>query len=137
MNTLNKKLLIFGSIQTLAMAIYHFFIPFQFQWSQFLSDDIPTINWALYGLNNYFSFNLLVIAAFLLYHLKYKIDKIYTIKILALVALLFWVFSVVYQLVKPMPLPNSLQWLGVALPSIAFLNIIIFSLPLKALIKLK
>ena len=119
MNTLNKKLLILGSLQTLAMAIYHFFIPFQFQWSQFLSDDIPTINWALYGLNNYFSFNLLIVSVFLLYHLKYKVDKLYTIKILTLTILLSWVFSIVYQLIKPMPLPESLQWLGIILPTIA------------------
>lgn len=133
MSALNKKLLLFGSIQTLAMAIYHFCIPFQFQWSQFLSDDIPTINWALYGLNNYFSFNLLVVSVFLLYHLKCKVDKLYTIKILTLIILSFWVFSIVYQLVKPMPLPESLQWLGIILPTIAFINIIIFCIPLKRL----
>jgi len=137
MNSLNKKLLILGCFQTLAMTAYHFFIPFQFQWRQFLSDDIPTINWALFGLNNYFSFNLLVISVLLLYHLKYKIEKLYTIKILAVTTLMFWVFSFVYQIINPMPLPSSLQWVGIILPAIAFVNIIIFSVPLRHLTLIK
>lgn len=133
MNKLNKKLLTFGCLQTLAMAIYHFFIPFQFQWAQFLSGDIPTINWSLYALNNYFSFNLLVVSSFLLYHLIYKTKKLHTIKTLAVIALLFWVFSAAYQIITPMPLPSSLQWLGIVLPATAFINIAIFSVPLKNL----
>jgi len=130
MNTLYKNFLTLGCLQTLGMALYHFFIPFQFQWGQYLSKGIPTINWSLYGLNNYFSFNLLVISAFLLYHLKFKVEKLHTIKTLAFISLLFWVFSATYQIIEPMPLPSSLQWLGVNLPSIAILNILIFSVPL-------
>lgn len=133
MNTLNKKLLTLGCLQTLAMAIYHFFIPFQFQWAKFLSDDIPTINWSLYGLNNYFSFNLLVLSAFLLYHLIKQTEQIHTIKTLAVISLLFWVFSATYQIVKPMPLPISMQWIGFVLPTIAFVNIALFSLPIRHL----
>lgn len=133
MKSLNKKLLTIGCLQTLAMAAYHFFLPFQYQWAQFLG-DLPTINWALYGLNNYFSFNLLVLSITLLYHIKYKINKLYTIKILSLVVVLFWVFSVVYQLTNPMPLPQNMKWLGFLLPAIAFLNVILFVIPIRKLL---
>ena len=128
----HKKLLLAGALQTLAMAIYHFFIPSQFGWGQYLPEGLSTINWSLYGLNNYFSFNLLVVAAFLLYHLRFKSEKLYTIKVLGSIALLFWIFSAVYQLINPMPLPSNLVWLQVLLPSIAFLNIFLFIIPLMS-----
>ncbi|OUR97729.1 hypothetical protein A9Q86_16080 [Flavobacteriales bacterium 33_180_T64] len=128
-------LLKIAAIQTLLMAIYHFFIPFQFQWSNFLTNDAPTINWSLYALNNYFSFNLLIVALFLVYHLLYKKQQLQTIKVLSIIATLFWCFSAVYQIIEPMPLPVSLSWLGYALPGLALINIGIFSVPLKELIK--
>lgn len=137
MNTLNKKLLILGCVQTLTMAIYHFFIPFQFQWAEFLSDNIPTINWSLYSLNNYFSFNLLILSMFLLYHLVKKTEKLHTIKILATIILLFWLFSLAYQVVAPMPLPDRMQWIRLLLFAIAAINIFVFIIPLKKLISTK
>lgn len=137
MKNSNSKLLKIGAIQTVLMAAYHFFIPFQFSWCDFLSEGIPTINWSLYALNNYFSFNLLVVAGFLLYHLFYKNEYQHTIKILSLIAILFWCFSAIYQVVEPMPLPKNLNWLSYVLPGLALINIGIFSVPLKELIKSK
>lgn len=132
----NIKFLKIGAIQTILIAIYHFFIPFQFNWGDFLAEGIPTINWSLYALNNYFSFNLLIIALFLLYHIIYKKEYLQTIKVLSIIAMLFWCFSAIYQIIEPMPLPISLGWLGYVLPGLALINIGIFSVPLKELIKL-
>lgn len=135
MKNSNIKLLKIGAIQTVLMAVYHFFIPFQYNWAAFLSEGTPTINWSLYALNNYFSFNLLVVAVFLLYHLFYKNDYKHTIKILSIITISFWCFSAIYQVVEPMPLPKNLNWLAYLLPGLALINIGIFSLPLKELIK--
>lgn len=133
----NITLLKLGAIQTVLIAIYHFFIPFQFSWGNFLSKGTPTINWSLYALNNYFSFNLLIVAVFLMYHLLNKIEHIQTIKVLSVIAMLFWCFSAVYQLIDPMPLPKALNWLRYVLSGLAFINIGIFCVPLKELVKLK
>ncbi len=135
MKNLNTTLLKIGAIQTVLMAMYHFFIPFQFHWGDFLSVGTPTINWSLYALNNYFSFNLLVVAVFLMYHLFYKKEQQQTIKILSVITILFWCFSAVYQIVEPMPLPKNLIGLAYLLPGLAFINIGIFFLPLKELLK--
>ena len=137
MKKLNIKLLKIGAIQTILMAVYHFFIPFQFNWGEFLTEGAPTINWSLYALNNYFSFNLLIVAGFLFYHLSNKKEHIQTIKILSIIAMLFWCFSTVYQIIDPMPLPKNLNWLSYVLPGLALINIGIFSLPIKELIKQK
>ena len=132
----NIKLLKLGAIQTFIIAVYHFFIPFQFNWGEFLTEGAPTFNWSLYALNNYFSFNLLIVALFLLYHIFYKKEYLQTIKVLSIIAMLFWCFSAIYQIIEPMPLPVSLGWLGFILPGLALINIAIFIVPLKELIKL-
>jgi len=117
-----------GGFQTLAMAIYHFFIPFQFEWSNYISDYSPTINWSLFSINNYFSFNLLLLGLSILYFLKKRSSEICTIKLLTIMNLLFWLFSLLYQIVDPMPLPESLMWLSFLLPGIAFINSSIFGI---------
>ena len=137
---MNKKetfFLKFGAIQTIIMACYHFFIPFQFNWGNYLLESSPTINWALYSIHNYFCFNLLIIGTTLLYFLLRRKENIQTIKTLSFIILLFWVFSVIYQLVDPMPLPIRLSWLAFALPGVASLNAILFAIPLRRLIKKK
>ena len=128
-------LLKFGTLQTILMGLYHFYFPFQFNWSNYIEQKSPTINWSLISLNNYFSFNLLVIALFLSYYLFKKQDKKEVIKILSSIILLFWVFSTVYQLIEPMPLPEHLKWIGFTLLGVAFLNGLIFFIPILSLIK--
>ena len=135
MSNKEKFFLKFGTIQTLLMAIYHFFIPFQFNWGKYLLEQSPTINWSLYSIHNYFCFNLLTLATFLLFFLVKRKDSIQTITILSIIILLFWIFSFIYQIVDPMPLPDRLYWLGILLPGLAFFNAILFAVPLKSLLK--
>ncbi len=135
MTKTNTLLLKFGTLQTVLMGIYHFYIPYQYQWSNYLVESSPTINWSLFSLNNYFSFNLLVLALFLGYYLLRKPDSYEIIKVLATLILAFWIFSTVYQLIDPMPLPENLAWIGLVLLGVAFINGLIFLIPLIALIK--
>ena len=130
MKNVNLFLLKLGAFQTLIMAIYHFIIPFQFGWENYLSEKSPTINWSLYALNNYFSFNLLVLAMALLYFLIFKIKAKHTIITLSTIVLIFWVFSGWYQFVSPMPLPVNLKWLSLLLPGLAIFNALIFVYPI-------
>ncbi|HMB99752.1 MAG TPA: hypothetical protein VKN14_01820 [Flavobacteriaceae bacterium] len=130
MNTKGIILLKIGLIQTIATAIYHFFIPYQFNWTLYLNNESPTINWSLISLNNYFSFNLLTLSIFLLFFLFRKDKNFQAINTLSLIVLLFWIFSFIYQIVDPMPLPNRFNWLKFLLPSIALFNAVCFSIPL-------
>lgn len=66
-----------------------------------------------------------------------KIESIQTIKTLSFIIFLFWIFSVIYQLANPMPLPARLSWLGIILPGVAFLNAVIFGIPLRSLLMKK
>jgi len=137
MTKTNLFLLKLGTLQTILMGLYHFYIPFQYNWINYLEQKSATINWSLFSLNNYFSFNLLVVALFLGYYLFRKADKSDVIKVLSSIILLFWIFSSIYQLIEPMPLPEHLKWIGIVLLGLAFLNGIIFLIPLISLVKKK
>nr|WP_298994894.1 hypothetical protein [uncultured Allomuricauda sp.] len=118
-----------GAFQTFSMALYHFFIPYQFNWSQYLSEDIQTINWSLFATNNYFSFTLLLLSALMFYY--FNSSNVKNIKPLIVAGFFFWLFSCLYQLIDPMPLPASLQWLRYLLLGIAVFNTSLFLISLK------
>jgi hypothetical protein len=50
---------------------------------------------------------------------------------------MFWLFSTLYQLIEPMPLPEHLKWIGFILIGVAFLNTLLFLAPLITLLKKK
>jgi hypothetical protein len=134
MSKIDKILIAIGGFQTIIMASYHFFIPFQFGWNDYLLETSPTINWALYSIHNYFCFNLLVPGLILLFLLFRKKESIQTIGVLSLILLLFWIFSALYQFIDPMPLPQRLMWLSYALPGVAMINAVIFGIPTYSLL---
>ena len=130
MKPFHLKLIKLGAIQTLLMALYHFYLPFQFGWSQFIPEGIASIKWALFALNNYFSFNLLVLCLTLIYYIRSK--KLDKIKLLSFITACFWVFSAIYQWIESLPLPTSFNWVGYLLPFLAFFNSLLFMVPLIA-----
>ena len=119
------------------MGLYHFYIPFQFNWGNYLEQTSPAINWSLYSLNNYLSFNLLILALFLGRYLLSNKENIEIIKVLTSLLFMFWLFSALYQLIEPMPLPDNLKWIGFILIGVAFLNTLLFLIPLITLLKKK
>ena len=137
MNKTNSLILKFGTLQTVIMGLYHFYIPFQFNWGNYLEQTSPVINWSLYSLNNYFSFNLLILALFLGRYLISNKENIELIKVLTALLFMFWLFSALYQLIEPMPLPDNLKWIGFILIGVAFLNTLLFLIPLITLLKKK
>ncbi|MCZ6834538.1 MAG: hypothetical protein O7G85_02075 [Planctomycetota bacterium] len=129
MKNLELYLLRFGAIQTLAMAVYHFFLPMQFGWAEYVPESAPTIGWALFALNAYFSFNLLVMGGFFAYFVFTKPKGNKRVLTFAMMVLLFWLFSFAYQLIRPMPLPENLNWLSYLLPGLALANAMIIGVP--------
>jgi len=49
-----------GASLSTSMGAYHFFLPWQFQWSALLTKIPQPIPWALHSINFFFSFLLLV-----------------------------------------------------------------------------
>ena len=135
MNKTNSLILKFGTLQTVIMGLYHFYIPFQFNWGNYLEQISPVINWSLYSINNYLSFNLLILALFLGRYLLRKKENTEIITVLASLIFMFWLFSTLYQLIEPMPLPEHLQWIGFILIGVAFLNTLLFLIPLITLLR--
>jgi hypothetical protein len=80
---------------------------------------------------------LLVVALFLGYCIYRNPDKKEPIKVLSSIILLSWTFGAVYQLIKPMPLPEHLSWSGLVLLGVACLNAVIFLVPVISLVKNK
>jgi hypothetical protein len=105
-------------------------LPAQFGWAQYVPAGAPTVGWALFALNNYFSFNLLMISAAFGFLTFFRKDDNGAVPLLALLLTSFWTFSFVYQLVRPMPLPDNLDWLGVLLPALALGNAIVVGVPI-------
>ena len=137
---MNKKelyLLRFGAFQTMGMAVYHFFLPTQFGWSNHIPESLATISWALLMLNNSFSFNLFILSGFLMYFAFNRQRNTQTLLVLTAAVLAFWIFSAVYQIAVPMPLPERLEWIGMLLPAVAVLNAAILAVPTRVLWKLR
>ena len=64
-------------------------------------------------------------------------ENIEIIKVLTALLFMFWLFSTLYQLIEPMPLPDNLKWIGFILIGVAFLNTLLFLIPLITLLKKK
>jgi hypothetical protein len=79
-----------------------------------------------------FEFQLAHRRSFLGYYSYRNPDKKEPIKVL-----LSWTFGAVYQLIKPMPLPEHLSWIGLVLLGVACLNAVIFLVLVISLVKNK
>ncbi|HAA20752.1 MAG TPA: hypothetical protein DCR93_29140 [Cytophagales bacterium] len=127
------RLLQFGTLQTLLMALYHFLLPYQFQWASAMPTGAPTLRWALFALNHYFSFTLLLLTIPLLTTLFKKRTTPRPLSTILLT--LFWAFSGTYQLIEPMTLPTSLLWLSYLLAGLAWTNALILAWGARRLVR--
>jgi len=122
--------LLAGGILTSGMAIYHFWLPFQFGWPEDLA-RAPMLGWGLLMINASFSFLLL---AFGLISLAIALrivprEGAGTWVIGAVAA--YWVFNAAYQLVAPMPMPARLASLKWALAAFALVVAFLYSRALR------
>jgi hypothetical protein len=114
-----------GLLQTLLMGLYHFALPWQWQWSALTADWQPTLRWALFSLNGFFSYVLVLSSSLAWWHTRIEPGR----APLPLVAFGFagwWLFAFGWQTLWPMPLPAALGFLRWLLPLIALLNAALF-----------
>lgn len=119
-----------GVFLTLVMAVYHFYLPYQFRWDPAFIDG-SNAEWSTrYSLNNYFSFLLIILGGTLGYEVFYKQRAEGGSQPLTFVLALFWVVSAIYQIIDPMKFPAQSGNLGLILTTFAFVNAAIFVIPL-------
>jgi hypothetical protein len=95
---------------TSGMALYHFWLPYAFHWSDVLT-HVPMVRWGLFIINA--SFSLLLLAGGLMsigiaFRPILKHDAGRWV-ILAMAG--YWLFNAAYQVLIPMPMPNRLAGL--------------------------
>ena len=117
------------------MGAYHFFLPSMFNWSRFVRNIPPAIQWGLFSINFFFSFLLLaggILTFVALRRLRQSLPPDRGV----LVAMAgFWLANTLYQLFIPMPLPPKLWVLHVVLIGYAVVTTIVYVLALGALRK--
>jgi hypothetical protein len=98
---------------SLAMALYHFFLPSLWGWTSYLERVPVTVSWGVLSINAFFSTLLLLLAALTV---AVAVDRqppgAPSFAILAAAAV-FWAVNAAYQLAIPMPLPAAmaaLRW---------------------------
>ena len=97
------------------MGAYHFFLPFMFRWSAFITKIPKVIQWALFSINFFFSFLLLAGGILTFVALRRFTRSLAPDRGLLLSMTAFWIANTLYQLFIPMPLPSKLWLLHVIL----------------------
>jgi len=133
--TTARILLVLGGAATAAMASYHFFIPSAFGWARETVGLYPTIRWALFSINFFFSCLLLALGMTTIAGVVMRCVNEGTYLVVVVSGVLFWLVNAGYQLLIPMPLPSSYAVLGYFLKSYAFGVAALLLIPLVQLIR--
>jgi hypothetical protein len=99
-----------AGLLTSAMALYHFWLPSAFGWSEAMI-GAPALRWGLFMLNASFSY-LLLAGGLLTLVIAGRGAAAGGIARLVLMAIGgYWLFNSLYQIVSPLPLPRALAGL--------------------------
>ncbi|MFW6015155.1 MAG: hypothetical protein ACOCRK_01810 [bacterium] len=106
-NQKSKKLIVIASILTILMAVPHFFVPFIFPWESLTKELYPTLKWALFAMNFFYSLlllwgGLLSLNAILRWRISNEI-KYYLFGGLGL----FWLIGAIYEIIYPFPIEGA------------------------------
>jgi len=107
-----KACLLAAGICSAAMAVYHFWMPYQFDWTSKLRATPPAIAWGSFMINFCFSV-LLVWAAAMTILAAFRWTKQDAVTLCTVWGMgVFWVLNAGYQALFPMPLPENLRAVG-------------------------
>jgi hypothetical protein len=118
-----------------AMGLYHFFLPSQFEWARYVEGLPPIIRWALFSINSFFSF-LLLVAGLLVILVAWQRAHAQPIGLWVIAgSAAFWAFNFAYLLIWPMPLPARLALVGIGLRSYSLVAMLLHAVPLGLLLR--
>ena len=108
MERVARSMLLLGGGMSVALALYHFFLPFQFHWARFVEEVPGQIRWALFALNFFFSVLLLVVGLLVLATAWSSArDRPLALMVVGGAAS-FWLANFAYLVLFPFPVPASL-----------------------------
>jgi hypothetical protein len=134
MDRIARGMLLLGGGMSVAMALYHFFLPFQFHWGKFVEEIPPVIRWSLFSLNFFFS-DLLLVVGLLVLAAGWNLPRHQPLALLiAGGAASFWLVNFAYLMICPFPMPPSMYAVKLALESFAATSFLLHGIPFGCLI---
>ena len=101
--------LLIAGIMTAAMALYHFRLPYIWNWEKFVTNIPSPIRWGVFSINFFLSFLLLGGGVLtILASLKKTKKDLVSYGVLFSMGL-FWIVNFLYQIVIPMPAPPKIR----------------------------
>src|SRR5437016_1157996 len=128
-----RMLLIMGGCFTTAMAAYHFFLPTMFGWAAEVTSVHPTVSWALFSLNFFFSYVLLALGVLTLLGALLRRTQEWTYLAVAVAAAGFWLVNGSYQVMVPMPMPHRYVLWSYFLKAYAFAVALLYLIPVASI----
>jgi|GEM_PF-2695962 len=122
--TKNRSLTIFrfGLLNVLAVALYHFVLPYQFLWEAKMASAPPIFSWALLLINFDWSLLTVVFAVMLLYFSRAPEKETQTKRTLTAGFVFCWTVHTLYLAVDPAAVPNHLAWINMIFLGFAVLT---------------
>ena len=120
---------------TTAMASYHFFLPYIFDWASEVKSLHPNVTWALFSLNVFFSTLLLALGIATIVGVVWRRIHQRTYLATALTGALFWIVNGCYQVMIPMPMPARMWFWSLFLKTFAFAVALSFLIPVATIIR--
>ena len=112
-----RSCLVIGGACTSCTGLYHFFLPTQFHWAEYVHGE-PEPIWAIFAINAMLSF-LMTWGGLTTIYIAVKRDTFgATARFVTLGMAVFWIFNASYQALRPPPFP--------AVPRIGFQALAIF-----------
>ncbi|MBI3661002.1 hypothetical protein HY230_11120, partial [Candidatus Acetothermia bacterium] len=125
-----KPSLLIAGISSAAMALYHFWLPYQWNWESELSNRSAALSWGLFSINFFFSI-LLLEGSIITLIVAFKRTEINTLAYASVLGMgVFWAVNAIYQIIIPLPLPDNLAILRWSLLAFAVLVAVLYLLPL-------
>lgn len=127
--TIWKAGLLAGGILTLALGAYHFWLPVIFNWPKYMAGEPATVQWGHYSINFFFS-ALLVLGGTLSMLAAFRWGRVDLFMAWAVFGMAgFWAVNLLYQLIIPMPLPESMRAVGWSLLGFSVVNFLLHIVP--------
>ncbi len=134
MERIARSMLLLGGGMSVAMALYHFFLPIQFHWAKSVGEIPPILQWSLFALNFFFSDLLLVVGAAVLAAGWNRLRNEPVALMIVGGAASFWLVNFAYLLIFPFPMPPSMSAVKLSLQSFAAACCLLHGLPFGWLI---
>ena len=134
MDRFARNMLLLGGGMSVAMALYHFFLPFQFHWAKFVEEIPAVIRWSLFALNFFFS-DLLLVMGLLVLATGWTHPRDQPLALLIVGgAASFWLVNFAYLMIFPFPMPPSMYGVKLGLQSFAAASFLLHGIPFAWLI---